>query len=393
METITFEKAYETVMNSAFRTGTETIMFNNTLNRVLAGNVISDIDMPPFNKATVDGFACRKADLSADLEIIETIPAGKFPEHKIDENRCARIMTGAPVPEGADIVFMVEDSQILPSGKVRYSGPSSKLNIAMKGEDVMKGSPVLEAGKMVRPQDIAVMAAVGSTSVIVSKMPSVAIISSGDELVEPFEKPGMAQIRNTNAYQLLAQTQRAGANGKYLGIAKDNEEETLRIVNIAIAENDIVLITGGVSMGDFDFIPSVLERAGVKILFSRVNVQPGKPTTFGSHPDSVVFGLPGNPVSSFVQFELLVRPLIYKMMSYNWKPKVINLPMKESFSRKAAARQVWIPVVITDDGMVSPVDYHGSAHITALSFADGIITLPAGIRTIEKGEMTGVRQI
>ena len=131
----------------------------------------------------------------------------------------------------------------------------------------------------------------------------------------------------------------------------------------------------------------------MKILFSRVNVQPGKPTTFGVHPDSVVFGLPGNPVSSFVQFELLVRPLIYKMMNYNWKPKVINLPMNKSFSRKAAARQVWIPVVITDDGMVSPVDYHGSAHITALSFADGIITLPAGIRTIEKGEITGVRQV
>jgi molybdopterin molybdotransferase len=393
MEIITFEKAYRTVMNSGHVTGTETIWFNDSLNRVLAEDIRSDIDMPPFNKATVDGFACRKADLSADLEIVETIAAGTFPGKKIRENQCARIMTGAPVPDGADIVFMVEDSLILSSGKVRFSGSSSKLNIAGKGEDVIEGAPVLRAGKLIKPQDIAVMATVGCTMVTVSKMPAVAIISSGDELVEPFEKPGLAQIRNTNAYQLLAQTTRAGAKGKYMGIAKDNEEETLQIVNLAISESDIVLITGGVSTGDFDFIPSVLERSGVKILFSRVNVQPGKPTTFGLHPKSVVFGLPGNPVSSFVQFELLVRPLINKMMNFRWEPVVINLPMKESFSRKSVDRQAWIPVAITEDGMVSPIEYHGSAHISALTKADGIIMMPAGKSTMEKGEVTGVRQI
>ena len=151
---------------------------------------------------------------------------------------------------------------------------------------------------------------VGCTSVVVSKKPVVAVISSGDELVEPFIKPGVSQIRNSNAYQLLAQLLRAGALGKYYGIARDDKEATYELLKQAIAECDIVLITGGVSMGDFDFIPGVMERAGVKILFSRINVQPGKPTTFGIHPDAIVFGLPGNPVSSFTQFEMLVRPLI-----------------------------------------------------------------------------------
>ena len=393
MEIISFEKAFMTVINSAFSTGTERVSFTDSLNRVLAEDISSDIDIPPFNKATVDGFTCRKSDLGIELDIIETIAAGNWPEKKISENQCSRIMTGAAVPEGADIVFMVEDSMILPSGKVRYTGTFSRENISIRGEDIKNGDSVLKPGKLIRPQDIAVMASVGCTKVIVSKMPRVAVISSGDELVEPDDKPGISQIRNTNAYQLMAQIQRAGARGKYLGIARDDEEATYNIVKRAISECDLVLITGGVSMGDFDFVPSVLERAGVRILFSRVNVQPGKPTTFGIHPEALVFGLPGNPVSSFIQFELLVRPLISKMMGNQFTPVTIPLPMKDSFSRKSADRQAWIPVIITKDGLISPIEYHGSAHISALALADGIIALPVGKKTIEKGELIGVRPI
>jgi molybdopterin molybdotransferase len=393
MEIIAFEKAYETVMNSAFNTGNETVSFIDSLNRVLAADIKSDMDIPPFNKSTVDGFACRKDDLGAELEIIETIAAGKHPVKEVSAKQCSRIMTGAAVPNGADMVFMVEDSQELPSGNIRYAGLFTKENISLRGEDIKNGDCVLKPGKLIKPQDIAVMASVGCISVIVSKMPIVAIISSGDELVEPSQKPGISQIRNTNAYQLMAQVQRAGALGKYYGIARDDEDSTYVIVRHAISECDVVLITGGVSMGDFDFVPSVLERAGVSILFSRVNVQPGKPTTFGIHPEALVFGLPGNPVSSFMQFELLVRPLICKMMSYKFDPLTVHLPMKESFSRKSADRMALVPVVITKDGFVSPTEYHGSAHIYALALADGIITLEAGKKTIEKGEIVGVRQV
>jgi molybdopterin molybdotransferase len=288
---------------------------------------------------------------------------------------------------------MVEDSLILPSGKVKFTGSFIKGNISAKGEDIKNGDTVLKPGILIKPQDIGVMATVGCTSVIVSKIPIVAVISSGDELVEPTEKPGLSQIRNTNAYQLMAQVQRAGALGKYMGIARDDEEATYDIVKCAISESDLVLITGGVSMGDFDFVPSVLERAGVRILFTRVNVQPGKPTTFGIHPEALVFGLPGNPVSSFLQFELLVRPLIYKMMGYQWDPLTFSLPMENFFSRKSADRRILIPVVVTKEGLVSPIEYHGSAHISALALADGIIDLPVGKKTIDKGEMVSVRQI
>jgi molybdopterin molybdotransferase len=393
MEMISFEQAYDIVMNSAVKTGTETISFTDSLNRILAGDVVSDVDMPPFNKSSVDGFACKKSDLGNDLEIVETIPAGTWPSKQVDENQCSRIMTGAPVPSDADCVIMVEETEVLPSGKIRFTGAFKKENIAKKGEDVRKGDTVLTAGRRIRPQDIAVMASVGHVAVTVSKMPHVAVISSGSELVEPTEVPGISQIRNSNSSQLMAQVAQAGASGKYYGIAADNEDQTLSIVKKAISENDLVLITGGVSMGDFDFIPSVLEQAGVKILFTRVAVQPGKPTTFGLHPGAVIFGLPGNPVSSFIQFELLIRPSIYKMMGHEWHPLIINLPMKEKFTRRVTDRMAFIPVIITDDGYVSPVVYHGSAHISALPDADGIIAVPIGKQILEKGEIVSVRQI
>ena len=393
MEMIPFEKAFEIVMNCGFSMGTEVIPFADSLNRVLAEDVFSDMDMPPFNKSSVDGFACRQADLGCDLEILETIPAGVWPSKVVGEGQCSRIMTGAPVPDGADCVVMVEYTELSPEGKMRFNGAFTKANIAFKGEDVHKDDIVLKKVRIISPQDIAVMALAGHTAVTVSKMPVIAVISSGSELVEPSEIPSVSQIRNSNSSQLLAQVSRAGASGKNYGIAADDEQQTLSIVQEAISGNEMVIITGGVSMGDYDFVPSVLERAGVKILFSRVAVQPGKPTTFGLHADAVVFGLPGNPVSSFIQFELLIRPLIYKMMGHDWRPPISRLPMKERFTRKTADRMAFIPVTTTGDGFVSPVEFHGSAHISALPDAGGIITMPVGKLVIEKGEIVSVRQI
>ena len=393
MDLISFEEAFSIVMNSAIGMDAETIDFKGALNRVLKADIRSDMDMPPFDKSTVDGFACRKADLGTELEVIETIQAGSSPQNRVFENQCSKIMTGAPVPDGADMVFMVEDSVILSNGKVRYTGSLTKDNISPTGEDIRSGDIVLENGRLVRPQDIALIALAGCTSVVVSKQPVVSVISSGNELVEPYKKPGLSQIRNTNAYQLIAQIERSGAKANYLGIAKDDEEATFEIIRQAISQSDIVLITGGVSMGDFDFVPSVLERAGVRLLFSKINIQPGKPTVFGVHPQALVFGLPGNPVSSFMQFELLVRPLICKMMSYHWDPVIFELPMENSYSRKSSDRKAMIPVDITRDGKVSPVEYHGSAHISAFSIAKGIITLNVGKKSLEKGEIVSVRQI
>lgn len=393
MEMIPFDKAYDIVMNSGFKTGNEVISYTESLNRILAGNVVSDMDMPPFDKATVDGFACRESDLMNEMKIIETISAGMWPEKQIGKGQCSCIMTGAPVPQGADCIIMVEETELLSEEKVRFKGSSTKQNIAIKGEDLKTGEIVLKSGREIKPQDIAMMASVGHVSVVVSKKPEVGIISSGNELVEPPEIPAISQIRNSNASQLLAQVERAGAIGKYYGIAADDEELTLSIVTKAISENDMVIISGGVSMGDFDFVPSVLEKAGVKILFTRVAVQPGKPTTFGLHKNSIVFGLPGNPVSSFIQFEMLVRPLIYKMMAYDWRPLSMNLQVEEKYVRRSADRLALIPARITSTGGVVAVEYHGSAHISALPDADGIIAMPVGRYIFEKGEIAALRLI
>ena len=390
---ISFEKAFETVMASAFRTGSEEISFTASLGRVLDQDVKSDMDMPPFNKSTVDGFACRRSDLELELTIVETIAAGQMPVKGISYGECSRIMTGAPLPSGADCVVMVEETEVLQTGLMKFNGSYSKANISLKGEDIRDGETVLRSGIIIRSQDIAIMASVGCTSVMVNKLPAIGILSSGDELVEPDEKPGTSQIRNSNAYQLISQSYSIGCPAKYYGIARDNEQVTYDIVTEAVAECDILLITGGVSMGDFDFIPSVLERAGIELLFSSIKVQPGKPTTFGIIPGCCIFGLPGNPVSSFIQFELLVKPLIFKMMGHTLKPFVCELPMKEIFKRRSAERLGFIPVEITSEREVALVDYHGSAHITSLSKANGIIGIPAGKTRLEKGEIVSVRQI
>jgi molybdopterin molybdotransferase len=390
---ITFEEAYRIVMESVFKTGTETISFIDSAGRILAEDIASDMEMPPFNRSAVDGYACKKTNLKNDLEVIEVISAGQVPLLRVGENQCSKIMTGAIVPDGSDIVIMVEDSENLSSGKVRFHCKDLKINISFKGEDVKTGDVVLNHGKLIKPQDIAVMASVGRTKVLVKKMPVVGIISTGDELVEPISLPGISQIRNSNAYQLISQVTRAGGLSQYHGIAPDNEVVTYELIQSAINQSNIVIITGGVSMGDFDFVPSVLKQAGVKILFDQVNVQPGKPTTFGVHSNGVVFGLPGNPVSSFIQFETLVRPFINKMMDHFWKPIEQKLPMAVRYERKSSVRMGWVPVIITENLEVQPVDFHGSAHISALPYSDGIIAVKAGNKTLEKGEIVNVRQI
>jgi molybdenum cofactor synthesis domain len=390
---ITFEEAFKIVMKSVFETKTEIIPFTDSCGRILAEYILSDVDMPPFNRSAVDGYACHRIDINNELEVIEVISAGKKPLQLVGKNQCSKIMTGAIVPDGCDVVFMIEESENFRNGKIRFSGTDLKLNISVKGEDVRTGDVVLKKGKLIQPQDVAVMASVGHTKVNVKKKPVVGIISTGDELINPSDFPVISQIRNSNAYQLDAQVTRAGGTAIEYGIAPDNENITYEIIQKAIHECDIVIITGGVSMGDFDFVPEVLIRSGVKILFDRVNVQPGKPTTFGVHSKAIVFGLPGNPVSSFIQFEMLVRPLINRMMGYTWIPREQKLPLAINYERKSSDRLGLIPVHINEEMEVIPVDFHGSAHITALSDSDGIIAMKPGIKSLTKGEIVNVRQI
>lgn len=389
---IKLDEALHIILEQHVKVETETIDFLESLGRVLAEDVKSDMEMPPFDKTAVDGFACRSQDLNETLDVIEIIPAGKVPQKKIGPNQCAKIMTGAKIPEGADTVIMVEDVQEKGT-QVKFLKDKTKNNICFQGEDVKVGAVVLNKGVLIEPQHIAVMASVGYTKVLVYKQPKIGIISTGDELVEPVSKPGLGQIRNSNGYQLIAQVKKAGAIANYMGIAEDSEEATFKTISKALDENDIVLLTGGVSMGDFDFVPRVMRDCGVDIKFQKMAVQPGKPTTFGVHANAFIFGLPGNPVSSFMQFELVVKPLIYKMMGTAYKPISIRLPMGREFNRKRAERMAWFPVKITDDAKVVPVEYHGSAHIYALHTADAIVPIHIGEKQIKEGELVDVRQI
>jgi molybdopterin molybdotransferase len=227
----------------------------------------------------------------------------------------------------------------------------------------------------------------------VSCRPKIGVISTGDELVEPDVKPAKAQIRNSNAYQLMAQIERAGSTGRYYGIARDEEASITGLMQKALKENDVVLISGGVSFGDFDLVQKVMHSLGMKVHFDQVAMQPGKPLTFCTAERKAVFGLPGNPVSTFVQFEIMVRPFLDRMAGVKDEEINMTLPLAADYSRKRAERMAWIPFTLTPAGEAMPVEYHGSAHINALPGAWGLITIPRGQSWIQKGEMVNVRQI
>lgn len=389
---IEFEEAYKIVTNSTVFLSSENVELEDSLGRVLAADIFSDMDMPPFNKSAVDGYACRKADLADKLEVIEIIPAGVEPKKTISPGKCAKVMTGGVVPQGADAVIMVEHTEDIDENTIRFLMEKTNTNICYIGEDIKKNDKVLEKGTFIRAQEIAILASVGATFPLVYRQPVVGIISTGDELVEPDQKPAISQIRNSNAAQLMAQVKASNAVAKYIGIAKDTEASTREIITRALESCDVVLLTGGVSMGDFDYVPKVLQDLGIEIQFKSIAVQPGRPTVFGNKAGQYLFGLPGNPVSSFVQFELLVKPLLYQLMGTRLKTLNFDLPMGKTYTRRKAKRKSFLPVKI-ENGKVFPVEYHGSAHIHSYIFADGIVAIEIGNSTLEEGELVHVRQI
>lgn len=386
---IDFDEALSLVRDSAEELGMEEVRLEESLGRVLYERAVSDVDLPPFDKSAMDGFACRYADLGGDLRVIETVPAGKMPGSAVGRGECARIMTGAPVPEGADIVVMVEDTEE-EGGLVRVVRKRDKRNICLRGEDIAAGSTVLERGARIGPAQVAVLAAAGYGRVKVFRRPRIGIAATGDELIEPGETCSGAVIRNSNSYQLCAQAAAAGFSPSYLGIIEDTVEALEKVLEEDSGRFDVMIFSGGVSAGDYDHVPSVLKKDGFELLFEKVAVKPGKPTVFGRKGRQYVFGLPGNPVSTFVLFELLVKPFCHLLMGHEYGPVTVRGTMAESYVRKGASRTSHIPVRIDGEGSVSLVEYHGSAHIHALAGADGIISVPSGAREVKAGEKVDV---
>jgi molybdopterin molybdotransferase len=388
---IELKEALRIVLDAARPLGTERVGLSDALGRILAADVAADMDIPPFDKATVDGYACRRADLGNAMTVVETIPAGHVPARAVGPNQCAKIMTGAAVPQGADCIIMIEQTGTVGGGVIRFTGDQTPDHIFRRATAFRAGQVVLQKGSRIGPQHVAVLASVGCVQPLVARRPAVSVVASGDELVPPGMRPGPSQIRNSNGPQLVAQLATLELEAHDYGIVRDLASDIDAMLKTALTENDVVIISAGVSVGDFDLVPAALQRNGVRLLFEKIAVKPGKPTVFGVHEGGYAFGLPGNPVSTFVAFELLVKPFLYQLMGHDFSPVYVQMRLDDVIARKDVDRQGWIPVRITSEETVRPVHYHGSAHLGALCEADGLVCLDIGTAHVAKGAPVCVR--
>lgn len=390
---ISFDEALQIIYNRAIPLDNETIPLSKALNRVLAEDIFSDTDLPPFDKSAMDGFACKREDLPGPMKVVDTIPAGKHSEVVLHTGECARIMTGAPIPTGADTVFMTEYHEMNGHGMVSFKGLTTATNICFKGEDVKAGELTLEKGKLLKSHEIAILAGAGKEWVKVTKQPSVAVLSTGAELVEPGRVPAKGQIRNSNGPQMMAQLEEMGIKPSYEGIAPDDKIQLRKRIENALEKWDVLFISGGVSVGDYDFVPMIMEALGYDILITTMATKPGKHTLFAVKDGKYVLGFPGNPVSSFVQLELVGKPLLYKLMGHEEKARRYGVTLTCDYDRKGADRLEFIPVIITEEGQAALIPYHGSAHIGALAGAHALMEIPMGIKTLKQGDKVYVRPL
>lgn len=379
------------------------------LGQVLAESIVSDLDSPPFDKALMDGYALRAADVAdvaerPELEVIEEVTAGHLPTRTVGTGQATRIMTGAPIPTGADAVVPIEDTDFQAkdhtplSGRVmiRKSAACRAGQFILKqGAAVQRGAQVMTAGRVLRAQEIAALAELGYARIRVVRRPQLAILATGDELVPVSETPGPGQIRNSNEPMLAAQVQQAGAEAVRLGVARDNRSALGESIRTGL-KSDFLLLSGGVSAGKLDLVPSELAAAGVQQVFHKIQMKPGKPLWFGMLPPAegrspcYVFGLPGNPVSSMVCCELFVRAAIRQWSGLEpaiSAPRMARLGHAISVSNNRPtyhpARFDW-----TAEGpIVSIVDWIGSSDLCATVDANCMALFPAGDREWVAGEM------
>jgi len=351
------------------------------LGRVFAEGVATDIDSPPFTKALMDGYAIRTSDTrqgEMELVVTEEVQAGGIPTKAVNPGEAIAIYTGAPMPDGADAVVMKERCERISPDCVRVNDPSLQpgKNILPRGAEMKLGDIVIPAGTTLTPVAIALLAAVGRTSVNVHRPPSVVVLATGDELVEADAFPTGSQIRNSNGPMLCSQANRAGVMAENLGIARDTEAELAAKVREGL-HHDILILAGGVSAGKFDFVPSVLASFGVQTHFHHVRMKPGKPLLFGTLGKKLVYGLPGNPVSAFLCFELFVRPAIRKMMGHT---EVQNRRLEFPLTKELKAnhdRPTYHPAKVVGNS-VEPLPWFGSADLRSLLPVNAFIELPVG---------------
>jgi len=390
-----FQEALALVTNLAAGrpVGTERVDLLDAFHRVLAEDITWDMDMPPFRQSTRDGFACRRADLGNDLEVVETIAAGAVPRRALGPNQCAKIMTGAAIPPGADCVVMLEHIEHPGDASIRCPSSYSEDHACPPGVHATAGETVLRAGEMIEAPHIAVLASVGCTWPLVSRRPTVGVLATGSELVEPDCKPGPCRIRNSNSFQLSAMVIAASAVPRNYGLVVDDKGAIQTALHKAIEENDVVVLSGGISRGDYDFVRGILEETLVELLFDRVGPAPGRPVVFGVSDTAFCFGLSGNPVSNFIMFELMVKPFLYAMAGHRFRPAVSHGELAGTIQRRSVDKDLWLPVAVAEDGRVHPIECRKWMGVAVMCKADGLIHVPAGVAGFPEGASVLVRRI
>ena len=373
---------------------------------VLAEDVKSDIDSPPHDKALVDGYAVRSADVdkqAVNLRVIEQVTAGQLPTESLTAGTTIRVMTGAPIPTGSDAMIMVEHTRLIDDKTVFIEGRDVRVgsNIMAAATSLRRGDTVVSTGTTIRPIEVGLLSEVGRTQVLAFPRPKVAILATGNELVEADRFPPPGAIRNSNGPMLNALVGQAGGEAVPLGIATDDSETLMRLVSQAL-DSDVTVLSGGVSAGVLDLVPSVLARLDVRKVFHRVNLKPGKPLWFGSRQEDglrqLVFGLPGNPVSSLVCFELFVRPALAKLAGRPCAVRKMQAAILAEPFIQRANRPTYHPSVLdspqgSDCPFVEPLNWHGSADLKALIDATCLAYFPAGERTFAAGESIDVLRL
>lgn len=392
--------AINTIISTVKPMSAERVNILDSPGRVLYEDIISARDIPFSDNSAMDGFAVISKDLKGVnlnnprvLKIVEELPAGKIPSKKLKNGECAKIMTGGIMPEGADAVVMVENTETISKDRVKIKSTVEKgENVRFRGEDIKEGKVVLKSGTFLRPNEIGLLAAIGRGTVKVYQRPVAGVLSTGSELIDIDEPITTGKVVDSNSYALVSALKDAGAIPLSLGIAKDTEKEikTKILGNSAI---NIFITSGGVSVGEFDLVKGLFNQIGCNMKFWRVAIKPGKPFAFGLLNGIPLFGLPGNPVSSFVAFEVFVRPAIFKMQGVkNVFRRSFRATLSVDFKNKPGRTHFVRGVFKWDDNKlkVKPGGEQGSAMLSALSGANCLIVLPADRGNIKRGEIVNI---
>jgi molybdopterin molybdotransferase len=378
--------------------GTEVVPLSDALERVLAGPVISRREIPPWDNSSMDGYAVRAADTSAAsaerpvvLQVVGEIAAGGTAPRAIRPTEAYRILTGAPLPPGSDAVVPQEDVQRSGARVSLHRPVEVGAYVRQRGEDIRSGDRMLEAGTVLRPAALGVLASLGHARVDVYRRPTLAVLSTGDELVEPDSPLGPGQIPDSNSYTLCGLARAAGAVPLSLGIAPDSREALVERLRRGL-QADVMVSSAGVSVGDRDFVREAAESLGARLDFWKVNMRPGKPITFGRIGDRFFFGLPGNPVSSMVTFELFVRPVLRRLGGY----RTLNRPRIHARALEPidnpGSRPGYLRVRLERSGGevgARPTGNQGSGILRSMLLADGLAVVP-GDTQIPKGSEVDV---